>query len=81
MKKLSLNKKVIAQLDSPENIQGGAEESRNPNCYLIEHEVSGPGIWRLTEKWNCPSNQETYCAIPKCHTYQCAPDSCCCANV
>ena len=85
MKKLSLNKQTIALLNRPENILGGLAESYNGNgintaCFVIAHDYSTPGIWKLTEKWNCPSNTPTYCAMQVCDTKQCVPPSCVCAD-
>jgi hypothetical protein len=66
MKKLSLNKRVIAQLNNPDNIYGGDVQSRDPKCYDPIHVTSDGQLWEPSRHWNCPSVDITYCSDTKC---------------
>lgn len=84
MKKLNLNKQVVARLNNPENIYGGQLESYNAdgnpntNCFLVgNRDYSDPGLWPASHGWMCVSANPTFCA--NCDSKQCIPQSYCCA--
>jgi len=76
MKKLNLNKKVIAQLNNPENIQGGATVTYGKTgmdvaaiSKYFDAEKGGnceSGQYEAclpTQLWHCPSNRDSYCYL------------------
>jgi len=75
MKKLSLNKKIIAQLNNPDNIYGGVPVTYN-NCAValsrdFAHKNGDCKSWDyqaciLTQYWHCPSNAVSYCYNQSC---------------
>ena len=72
MKKLSLNKKVVARLNNPENIYGGLPLGcKEVTTKLVlqtdiycDHNTGGETLCLPSHYWHCPSN-ELCTAYPK----------------